>query len=873
MIHHLYIPHFNQKIRQLLFLVLILLPSIRANANADSLVWIEWLTPGLSEVYPPAFADEVNLKGNAFTLSDHFSNSAAWSPGVWPFEGMAFERPNKPASTWAKVRADRSGKVSIGENSTHESCRMGYAAAYIVTKSYQEIKVTVTSSAELQLMLNDEPAGSAFPKKGAGSKLTKTLKLEPGKHKILLTGLLDKQDSTAWSFNAYINPDTTQPEGSLSLTTDASRPMDLALLLDGPRVQGAWPSFDGSYILLRYSDTRPPEGKTESWYEIIQRESGRTVFPRGSEISRPSWSPISNVLAFTRKLGDKDVIVLLDLATSVMETKASISELSGFRWAPDGSYLICTITEKDEKTKDGFRKYENMSDRTPWWRTRSFLLKLDLVSGRINRLSWGHLGTRLEDIRFDGKAILISSSEPDYSNRPFSKNHLYELQLADNEVDTLLHSQHGFSATYAPDGKSLLMTGSPSLFGMIGTATPDSAIPNDYDTQLYHYELATGKAKCLSLKFDPTIEGATWNAKNGKIFLLAEDKTFHRLFVYDPSKPDFVSLSTVPDVIEQWSLSANGEWIGHSGSSLSLPDAAYLLNTRTGKQQIISDPEKETFSQVKLGNTDEWDFMYNGSKIEGRVYFPPDFDPTRRYPLIVYYYGGTNPTVRDFRGRYPKHLFAANGYVVYVLQPSGATGYGQEFSARHVNNWGKTVADEIIGCTRGFLAAHSFIDTNRVGCIGASYGGFMTMLLITRTKMFSAAISHAGISSIASYWGEGYWGYSYSSAASAGSYPWNNKDLYVEQSPLFHADKVTTPLLLLHGGSDTNVPPGESIQMFTALKLLGKTVEYIEIEGQDHHILDYRKRLKWQKTILAWFDLHLKGESGWWKALYPEKAL
>jgi dipeptidyl aminopeptidase/acylaminoacyl peptidase len=241
--------------------------------------------------------------------------------------------------------------------------------------------------------------------------------------------------------------------------------------------------------------------------------------------------------------------------------------------------------------------------------------------------------------------------------------------------------------------------------------------------------------------------------------------------------------------------------------------------------------------------------------------------------MIVYYYGGTSPTERNFRGRYPKNLFAANGYIVYVLQPSGATGYGQDFSAQHVNNWGKTVANEIIQGSRKLCQTHSFIDSTKVGCMGASYGGFMTMYLTTQTDFFSAAIAHAGVSSISGYWGEGYWGYLYSEVASANSFPWNNKDLYVNQSPLFQADKVHTPILLLHGNSDTNVPPGESRQFYAALKLLNRDVELIEIDKQDHHIVDYKKRILWQKTILAWFDKNLKGQSDWWFSLYPKKNL
>jgi len=137
--------------------------------------------------------------------------------------------------------------------------------------------------------------------------------------------------------------------------------------------------------------------------------------------------------------------------------------------------------------------------------------------------------------------------------------------------------------------------------------------------------------------------------------------------------------------------------------------------------------------------------------------------------------------------------------------------------------------------------------------------------------MYAAAISHAGISSISSYWGEGYWGYTYSAVATAGSFPWNRKDIYVDRSPLFHADKITTPLLLLHGSADTNVPPGESIQLFTALKLLGRETELISFADENHTIITYDKRILFNKTILAWFDRWLKDQPEWWFDLYPRK--
>ena len=258
-------------------------------------------------------------------------------------------------------------------------------------------------------------------------------------------------------------------------------------------------------------------------------------------------------------------------------------------------------------------------------------------------------------------------------------------------------------------------------------------------------------------------------------------------------------------------------------------------------------------------------YRYNPEKDE--------FDASRKYPLIVYYYGGTTPTERGISNPYCSQLFASRGYVVYVIQPSGTIGYGQEFSARHVNAWGKRTADDIIEGVKQFCKEHPFVDAAKIGCLGASYGGFMTMYLQTRTDIFAAAVSHAGISNVTSYWGEGYWGYGYNAVAAADSYPWNNPDLFVKQGALFNADKINTPLLLLHGTVDTNVPIGESIQLFNALKILGKEVEFVQVEGENHFVSDYNKRILWHASIMAWFERWLKDKPAWWNELYPERRL
>jgi dipeptidyl aminopeptidase/acylaminoacyl peptidase len=841
------------------------------NSSQNKIKIDKWLVAGPVPIKMPVFAELKNVNGKKFKPADllKFNTKKIEEP----FEDSTFLINENKEIKWV-LTYDSVYITPLDDSKFNKA----WIATYIYVDRFISLKINTETHQCFELYVDNKKKLSKYSAtaniKKADKKSCK-LNLERGKHLIVIKSLFNNDKAGEWKLSASITFTDTIPESSISVETKPESFMDIHHLLDGKHLSKASISHSGNYFMIKYNEIFPPNGKSKSWFEIKEIKSGTLIYSSEySNVSRVKWIPGKETISFVAEEAGKKKLILLDIKNLSKKILVEQNkEYSSYKWSPNGNFLIYSVTEKPKKDKDGVLHIVNMMDRWPWWRNRGQLYKCSSTDGSVERITYGYLDNNLHDISNNGNKLIFSQSIPNFAERPYTMQIMMELNLNEMSIDTLWKQNFAGNVKYSPDGTKLLVTGSAAMFNGTGVNIPENMIPNDYDTQAYIYEIKTKKVTAITKDFAPSILDAKW-ANDNIIIFRVEEKSWDKLYSYNSSNDTFKNLNAQIDMVNGFSITSKGDKIVYYGSDMQYPKTAWICKS-DGKNHIkISDSEKIFFSDVVFGKTENWNFKNKeGQIIEGRIYYPPDFEKDKQYPVIVYYYGGTSPTGRSFGGRYPKNLFAAQGYIVYVLQPSGATGFGQEFSALHVNNWGKTVADEIILGTKIFLKEHPNANPSKVGCIGASYGGFMTMLLTTRTNIFSAAIEHAGISSISSYWGEGYWGYLYSSVASANSFPWNNPDLYVKQSPLFNTDKVNTPLLLLHGNADTNVPVGESIQMFTALKLLGKPVELIEIEGQDHHITDYKKRIIWQKTIFAWFDKWLKNQPAWWDYLYPKENL
>lgn len=832
-----------------------LMASISASAETIEVKTLKYAGP--YSVAQPWMADSVNIKGEAFDLKQLLD-----SP-------LSFTLLNKGKEVnAAQLLTDKQDALHLASFCVSNTQR---TKATIAVEGLEQYRLFVDGE---QVAVNGDKAETI---------------LTPSQHTVVIKFLTRKNASSA---KKSLKLTVTAANGAPLSVGDAAakRAYNIYDVICAPNYPSVSISPNGKFIVVRKTWV-DRKGNNHSISELRNSQTNRVMATFEESVK---WMPSSNKLYFTQKASDSSIageekqdgtLQLITINPLTMEREVLASHLpeGWFQFTPDEKTLIYTLTTEGRKKDPQVYDVKEPEDRQPGWRERSNLAKYDLASGILQPLTFGYHNIYLMDISADSRYLLIGKGEERLIKRPTTLTSFYRLDLGSMntssattpKVETLIEKGEFLnSAQFSPDGKSILVSASPEAFNGIGKNVEEGQTPSMIDTQLYLMTLSDKKVRPLTRDFNPNVQSVEWSKVDGNIYFTAEDKDCVHLFQLNPKSGKFTLLKTPEEYIKSFSLASSAAEMAFSGQSASNADRLYKMNTKALKSQLVDDLSARELKNVELGECKAWNFVNSrGDTLCCRYYLPPHFDAAKKYPMIVNYYGGCSPTSRMFQSRYPHHVYAAMGYVVLVVNPSGATGFGQKFSARHVDTAGEGVAEDIISSTQAFCDEHAFVNRKKIGCIGASYGGFMTQYLQTKTDLFAAAISHAGISDHTSYWGEGYWGYSYSEVSMANEYPWTNKHLFVDQSPLYNADKIHTPLLFVHGTADNNVPVGESIQLYTALKLLGRPTAMVLVDGQDHHIIDYEKRLKWQNTIFAWFAKWLQDDGSWWTEMYGDEKM
>jgi len=304
-------------------------------------------------------------------------------------------------------------------------------------------------------------------------------------------------------------------------------------------------------------------------------------------------------------------------------------------------------------------------------------------------------------------------------------------------------------------------------------------------------------------------------------------------------------------------------------SDANTPTQVTLHNSQGKLIRTLEDNKafSERMNEYKLSKKEFFSFKTTqGVVLNGWIIKPLNFDPTNVYPVLMTQYSGPNSqeVTNDFGIGWEQAL-AANGYMVACVDGRGTGARGEEFRKMTYLELGKYETIDQIE-TAKYLGNLPYVDANRIGIWGWSYGGFMALNCITQgADVFKMAIAVAPVTN---------WRY-YDNIYTERFMrtPAENPDGYDLNSPINHVQKFKGKLLLIHGTADDNVPTGESLQYYMALKLLGKDAELVLVKDENHFIIKHDRRIKWHYTILGWFDNKLKEQPNLWNDMYPEKNL
>ena len=783
----------------------------------------------------------------------------------WPSEGATLTLPGATTLRW-----------QAGNGSTTDGSVV-YAAAYVESDRWTRASLQLTGGAATsrRVWLDGTRVGST------------PVDLPQGKHLLLVERVGNTADATA-PLVATITP--TRGGGLLATSLDPKHAATFRELRDVVAFTDVALNRDGTRAAYttRWQDALLD--RTVGAMEVRDVATGRLLAQLAGEASSPVWSRDGSKLAFLRASDQRETpgreLAMWD-ASSGTVTRVLANEPASriVGWSPTGEWLYYLGTAR-AGAPDVFKPGEVRRLTEVWQRSSTSPDKVHLFAVNVRQgtrytvvgdSSFGVAGAALSP---DGQSVVFSRSAYDNGTRPWLHAEVWLVDVATRASRKLLSlDREAFSApgafAWSPDSRALAFCASAKevLEGEDSTFSV-------YENNLYAVNVARPALVNLSDGFVPNVGGGlgcnriVWNAADGRIYVPVDAgartvPARTRRPVTSAVERTTLEVMRVPGEVMGAADVAGGSLVA-SLEAPTTPPALYRVDLATGTSGAIVQPNAGALTAVDMPSWKTWNFTNSrGEEVEAWYWTPPGFDSTRTYPMVVHYYGGTLPMKKNFENRLL--WFASNGYVVLFMNPAGTPGYGQKFANYHINDWGFPAATDIIEGTEQFTKTHRFVDASRVGNFGHSYGGFMTMHLHTRTKIFRTGIALAGISNIADYWGAGNSGYSYTEGTCPGCYPWNRKDVYVDRSPLFQADRITAPMLLIHGTDDTNVVPTESEQMFTALRMLGREAELVRVKGENHGINSKPSVEQLRDAImLDWFDKYLKGRPDAWAARWSD---
>ena len=390
-----------------------------------------------------------------------------------------------------------------------------------------------------------------------------------------------------------------------------------------------------------------------------------------------------------------------------------------------------------------------------------------------------------------------------------------------------------------------------------------------YNWRLYTVPVAGGPPACLSDGLDRSCRllgnsGPLWSVDGNSLTVGVQtqgDVHVYRFDVQNRQAPE-IALDGARQ-ITALSAAGDGSRLAFAAMDPTNPAEVFTCRPDGSGERRLTNLNGGWKGEVALSPPQRIACERDGCPLDAWVVKPHGFEPGRRYPLLLNIHGGPHMMYgHDFFDEF--QVYGGAGYAVLYANPRGSQGYGEAFTRAVIGDWGGVDHDDVTAALDAALQQCDFIDPQRLGVMGGSYGGYLTTWAVGHTQRFRAACSERAVNNVHTLFGTSDIGHSFAEAQS-GWLPWDNLDWYLERSPLTYAADITTPLLIIHAENDLRCPIEQAEQLFVALKKQRKEVRFVRFPDEGHDMSRAgkpRHRLERFRIILEWFASHLDPPDG-----------
>jgi dipeptidyl aminopeptidase/acylaminoacyl peptidase len=635
----------------------------------------------------------------------------------------------------------------------------------------------------------------------------------------------------------------------------AARTMTYEDLAAMQRIGAPALSPDGKWIAYTVTTTDLAKNARATALWLMRADgSGARELTAGDS---PVWSPDGKTIAYLA--GGQ--IALWDVAAG---SSRKLPDLKGgastIKWMPDGSGLL-VVSDVEIEGKNNMpspdskaRVIDSLLFRhwNAWTgpaRTHILHVPLsgtprDLTPGPFDAPPYSIGGGSEFDVSPDGKELVYAQNTD--SDAALSTNSdLFIVRIAPGAGAVRITKRTGADTgpVYSPDGKWIAYR---------------SQARQGYESDLWELWLvdrSTGMSQRIASDFPNWIESVTWLPDSKSMLVTAPFEG--RNAIYEITLDGRTTPVTTTVYADGIQIAPDTKTIYYQASTLSRPADIYALGRNSTTPRKLTTHNDARLSQIDMASYEStWWKGADGARVQGWLLKPPGFDAAKKYPAIVLIHGGPQGAWGEsWSYRWNPQMFAARGYVILMPNPRGSSGFGQKFVEEISQDWaGKVYTDIMNGVD--MLAAQPYVDANRMGAAGASYGGYMVNWILGHTNRFKALVSHAGLFNLHSMYGatEELWFPEWE----FGGTPWDKPELYESLSPHRFVKNFATPTLVSHGELDYRVPFGEGLQLFTALQRRGVPSRLMVFPDEGHWVLKPQNSKVWHQTVLEWFDRWLK---------------